>query len=296
MRRVVDVFDVAPGVRLAADAVGDPEAPPLLMLHGGGQTRHAWHATATSLAAAGWRAIAVDQRGHGESTHPRSPAYALDDFAADARALIAAIGDVPIVIGASLGGVAGLLALGEAPVAPAGGLVLVDVAHDFRSRGGERVVGFMRDHADGFASLADAAVSTYLPHRRRPDDVGGLRHNLRCIDGRWTWRWDPEILDTGHRLIGERASLSERLAAAATRLRKPCLLVRGTESDVLSAAIASEFVELAAGATLTEVPRAAHMVAGDNNDAFVAAISTWLRTSGARSGRDSTEDPTRDRA
>ena len=80
------------------------------MLHGGGQTRHAWHATATNLADAGWRAITVDLRGHGESTHPRPPAYALEDFAADIRALITAIADDPVVIGASLGGIAGLLA------------------------------------------------------------------------------------------------------------------------------------------------------------------------------------------
>jgi len=285
MTRAAVVFDVALGIRLAADTFGDPDAPVVLMLHGGGQTRHAWHATATNLAEAGWGAIAVDLRGHGESTHPRPPAYALEDFAADVRALIAAITEDPVVIGASLGGIASLLALTEPPQAPAAGLVLVDVAHRFQPRGGGRIVSFMEQHPDGFVNLADAAeaVAAYLPHRARPRDTTGLRHNLRRNDdGRWVWHWDPEILTQARPLIQEQAQLSERLTTAATRLRQPCLLVRGADSDVLSTGIAREFIELAANATLAEVPHAGHMVAGDNNDAFTAAIRAWLDTFAAR--------------
>jgi pimeloyl-ACP methyl ester carboxylesterase len=281
MTRAGILLDGAPGIRLAADTFGDPDAPVVLMLHGGGQTRHAWQATATSLADAGWRAITVDLRGHGDSTHPQPPAYALDDFVADVRALIAALGDAPIVIGASLGGIAGLLAITESPAAPASGLVLVDVAHRFQPRGGGRIVRFMYEYPDGFASLSDAAdaIAAYLPHRARPRDTQGLRHNLRRKNGRWRWHWDPEILTQARHMIEDQTELSDRLTEAVARLRQPCLLVRGAESDVLTAGIAQEFLELAATATLTEVPRAAHMVAGDNNDAFTAAIRAWLHTS-----------------
>ncbi|HEV3323707.1 MAG TPA: alpha/beta hydrolase [Solirubrobacteraceae bacterium] len=274
------MFDAAAGIHLAADAFGDPDAPVVLMLHGGGQTRHAWHATATNLADAGWQAITVDLRGHGESTHPRPPAYALDDFAADVRALIAAVAEDPVVVGASLGGIASLLAVTEPPAARTAGLVLVDVAHRFQPRGGGRIVSFMEQHPDGFATLADAAeaVATYLPHRARPRDTSGLRHNLRCDDERWRWHWDPEILTQARPLLQDQAQLTERLTKAAMRLRQPCLLVRGAESDVLTTSIAREFTELAANATLAEVPHAGHMVAGDNNDAFTTAISAWLDT------------------
>jgi pimeloyl-ACP methyl ester carboxylesterase len=279
MQRAAVVFDVAPDVRLAADAFGHPDAPTVLMLHGGGQTRHAWHATATSLADAGWRAVTVDMRGHGESAHPRPPAYALEDFAADVRALIASTAANPVVIGASLGGIAGLLAITEPPRAPAAGLVLVDVAHRFQPRGGGRIVSFMEQHPEGFASLSDAAeaVAAYLPHRPRSRDPSGLRHNLRRNEhGRWIWHWDPEVLTQARPLIQDQARLSARLTTAATRLRQPCLLVRGADSDVLTTGAAREFVELAADASLVEVPHAGHMVAGDNNDAFTAAIRAWL--------------------
>lgn len=41
------------GVRLVADAVGDPANPACLLIHGGGQTRHSWHNAAVTLANAG---------------------------------------------------------------------------------------------------------------------------------------------------------------------------------------------------------------------------------------------------
>jgi pimeloyl-ACP methyl ester carboxylesterase len=278
MTRSAVAFDGATGVRLAADTFGDPDAPPVLMLHGGGQTRHAWHATATLLADAGWRAITVDLRGHGDSTRPRPAAYAIDDFAADVRALVAAIADPAVVIGASLGGIASLLALTEPPAAPAAGLVLVDVAHRFVPRGGGRIVSFMERHPEGFVDLSDAAdaVAAYLPTRARPRDPAGLRHNLRYRDGRWRWHWDPEILSEARSLTRDQAELSERLTRAAARLRQPCLLVRGGASDVLTTDISCEFLELAPTATLAEVPGAGHMVAGDNNAAFTTTIRTWL--------------------
>ena len=282
MTRAAVSFDVAPGICLAADEFGSSDAPTVLLLHGGGQTRHAWHATAVNLADSGWRAITVDLRGHGKSTHPRPPAYALEDFAADVRALTAKIAQHSIVIvGASLGGIASLLALTEPPVATAGGLVLVDVAHRFQPRGGGRIVSFMEKHPEGFTTISEVAdtVAAYLPHRAHPRDTGGLRHNLRRNDnGRWMWHWDPELLTQTRPLLQDQASLSGRLTDAVARLRQPCLLVRGADSDVLSADIAREFIELAPTATVAEVPSAGHMVAGDNNEAFTAAIRAWLDT------------------
>ncbi|WP_405704921.1 hypothetical protein OG264_00790 [Streptomyces xanthophaeus] len=51
-------FEGHGGVRLAADVWGEASSPPLVLLHGGGQTRHAWDRSGTRLAALGWRVIA----------------------------------------------------------------------------------------------------------------------------------------------------------------------------------------------------------------------------------------------
>ncbi|MCC5979075.1 MAG: alpha/beta fold hydrolase, partial [Salinarimonas sp.] len=135
------------------DRNGDPSAPTALLLHGGGQTRHAWGGTAERLAARGWRAIALDQRGHGDSDRIASGAYGFRDFGADARRVAQALahgsGRAPVAIGASLGGLASILALGDDPGAPPcfSALVLVDIVPQMDPRGVDRIQSFMLAHA-----------------------------------------------------------------------------------------------------------------------------------------------------
>ena len=68
------VFTGFEGVQLVADVRGDPDGWPVLLLHGGGQTRHAWGTAAERIADEGWRTVSLDLRGHGESDWaPRAP-------------------------------------------------------------------------------------------------------------------------------------------------------------------------------------------------------------------------------
>lgn len=79
-------FTGAEGNRLVADVFGDKfsdSGAPVLLLHGGGQTRHAWRATAEAIARTGHVAYALDQRGHGDSEWPKSGGYNFPHFAAD---------------------------------------------------------------------------------------------------------------------------------------------------------------------------------------------------------------------
>ena len=69
------------GIRLVANVDGDPSAPPVLLFHGGGQTRWAWGTTLGALAAKGWRAYSVDLRGHGDSDWAPDGDYSVDAFA-----------------------------------------------------------------------------------------------------------------------------------------------------------------------------------------------------------------------
>ena len=67
MEPTVTRFEGFEGIHLVGDVRGDPDAWPVVLMHGGGQTRHAWGKTASVLAEAGWRTISLDLRGHGDS-------------------------------------------------------------------------------------------------------------------------------------------------------------------------------------------------------------------------------------
>ncbi len=276
-------FEGRDGNRLAAESWGAAGRSPVILLHGGGQTRHAWGGTAGALAREGWRAIAVDQRGHGESEWAPDGSYEFDAFAADVEAICAQLPEPPVLVGASLGGIASLLAVGEAG-ALARGLVLVDVAVRLETRGVSRVVDFMNAQPDGFESLEEAAdhIAAYLPHRKRRPDVSGLAKNLRRgDDGRYRWHWDPRFM-IGRRPRTEASDYLDRVEGAARAIRIPTLLVRGRLSDLLSEEGARHFLDVVPHAHFADVSEAGHMVAGDRNDVFTEAVAAFLREELAR--------------
>jgi pimeloyl-ACP methyl ester carboxylesterase len=282
----VTEFSGRDGNRIVADAAGDPADPPVVLLHGGGQTRHSWGTTLGAVAARGWRAYAIDLRGHGESQWAADGDYTLDAFAGDVLAISHVLDQPPALVGASLGGIASLAAIGEhTDETVARALVLVDVAPRIEEQGRMRIGLFMMEHMEsGFASLDEVAdaIQAYNPHRPRPSDLGGLQKNLRRgDDGRWYWHWDPAFI--GGRLGSPDETRSsivdpERLGKAARALTVPTLLVRGRVSDLLSEEGAQELLELVPHAQLVDVAGAGHMVAGDRNDLFNDAVVHFLES------------------
>ncbi|WP_298692786.1 alpha/beta hydrolase [uncultured Sphingomonas sp.] len=265
------------GVAIAGDSVGSADAPPILFLHGGGQTRQSWGKALVEAARRGYHGIAIDLRGHGESGWAPDGDYLVQTFSEDVRAVVEALEKPPILVGASLGGLAALL-VAAAPPPLVAGLVLVDVAARIEPEGAAEIGRFMTAAPDGFASLADAAdaVAAYLPHRSRPTDPSGLLRNLRLRDdGRYHWHWDPAFLRIG---ADERSPAPDpRLFDdAARKLRVPTLLIRGGRSRVVSREGVRAFLELAPHTEFVDVADADHMVAGDANDSFNAAVFAFV--------------------
>jgi len=271
--------------RLAASQFGDSGHPIVLLLHGGGQTRHSWNPTARRLAEQGWCAITLDQRGHGESEWLKNAHYAHTDFTDDVSAVCAEIeqrfGVKPICVGASLGGMSSLAAEGNKPDTMSA-LVLVDITPSVNMDGVSRIRQFMIDKVEeGFESLDEAAdaIQKYMPNRKRGRNLEGLRKNLRLHDdGRYRWHWDPNFW-MGSRSVGtDRETLRERLTVASKSLRIPTLLVRGRESELVEEEHVAEFLDLAPHAKFADISGAGHMVAGDRNDIFADAVIEFLKT------------------
>lgn len=275
--RTIAVTLKGAGIDIAADVGGDPAAPPVVFLHGGGQTRFSWGRAVERVINAGFRAVSLDLRGHGESGWSPDGDYGVDRFVDDLCVVLPGLGAPAYLVGASLGGLAALTVAGEGRT-PVRGLVLVDVTPRIESRGAERIGAFMRANPDGFATIDEAAdaVSAYMPHRPRPKDVSGLRKNLRLgADGRYRWHWDPAFVEreiSSVEIFHSRA----RLEAAARGLTVPTLLVRGSLSEVVSLEGVAHFRALVPHAEIVDIAGADHMVAGDRNDPFNDAVIDFL--------------------
>lgn len=265
------------GIALAADTWGDPGGPLVILLHGGGQTRHAWGETGARLGEAGYFAVAYDARGHGDSGWSPDGDYSLDALAQDLQCVIDSVnGARPVLVGASLGGATSLVAMGEGLV-DASALILVDIVPYTEPAGVDRIRAFMRQRPEGFDSLeavADA-IGEYRPSQSRRRSPEGLAKNVRLgDDGRYRWHWDPRFIERPLDIRGRH----ERLSACARALSAPTLLVRGASSDVVSEKGVREFLALCPHADHVNVAEAGHMVAGDRNDRFGrVAIDFLLR-------------------
>lgn len=275
------IIETASGLQIVGDqwGSGDSTSTPVVLAHGGGQTRHAWGSTARALALTGHRVLTIDLRGHGESDWATDGDYYLERFVDDAESVLDWIGRPVVWVGASLGGMTGLI-LSARRADDLSALILVDITPRPRPDGVERILAFMSGDVErGFASLEEAAdaVAAYQPHRPRPDDLSGLAKNLRRgDDGRWRWHWDPAFLDI--RRGADMADIPDFNPAekAARELTLPTLLVRGRLSDLVTEAEAREFLAMVPHAEYLDVAGAAHMVAGDRNDVFTDAVTRFV--------------------
>lgn len=290
VKRTRTEFSGADGNKLAADLfepAGD-SAGVVLLLHGGGQTKHAWRFTSARLAASGWTAIAMDHRGHGESAWVADGDYRFDTFARDLGAVCEQIeerlGEKPVSIGASLGGIASLLlsAKFESGEQPLRAVVLVDVTPTTKAGGTDNILSFMEaDLVDGFGTLEEAAeaISRYLPHRPKPKSLDGLKRNLRLDpDGRYRWHWDPMFIKSRYQWDGRPSQIREQLNEGARRMTMPVMLVRGRESELVGEEEVELFLQLSPHAVVRDVKGARHMVAGDVNDVFTETVLEFLAT------------------
>src|SRR5258705_2437668 len=174
-------FSGVGGLTLGADggnrgSQAPADRPTILMLHGGGQNRFSWKNPGQILADDGFHVVALDSRGHGDSDRAPDADYDIETLTADVMRVLDAIGRPVMLIGASMGGLTGILVADRAGPKRVTRLVLVDVVPRLEKNGSARIPDFMFSGLHGFGSLDEAAdaPAAYLPHRTKPRRPEGL--------------------------------------------------------------------------------------------------------------------------
>jgi len=263
---------------------GRPSSPPVVCLHGGGQTAYMFEDLGARLRERYWL-VAPDLPGHGDSDLIEGTATAHAAFAAG---LVPLFDDLGIrraaLVGASLGGMTAITFADLHPDVVAS-ISLIDVGHKLEAEGVRKIVDFMTAH-ESFASLEEAAeaISEYLPQRRAVRPASLTRNLRQRADGRWEWKHqvgrrmrerqeaEGDLTHPADRLDEVMAGVDE----AAARLVCPVQVLRGEHSDVLSSRGAEEVAALIPDARLEVVERAGHLATGDNPHSTVGRIETFL--------------------
>jgi pimeloyl-ACP methyl ester carboxylesterase len=270
-------------------AWGKRSAPAVVCLHGGAQTAYMYEALGAALADRYW-VVAPDLPGHGDSDIDLAVAGTVGGI--DRRALADSVEafldhvgvDEAVFVGASLGGITSLTIAAQSPSRVVA-IALIDIGHRLEDEGVKRIIEFMTKH-ESFASLeeAAAAVAEYLPQRKA--SAGGperLKRNLRQrADGRWEWKHalGRSLRERG--ITGDAVSpggwreMVAGMDAELTRLQCPVLVLRGSQSDVLSDAGAQEVAKLIPDARLATIGAAGHHAAGDNPETTVTLVRAFL--------------------
>lgn len=259
---------------------GDPGAPPVLLLHGGNQTAHAWDLVSLHLSDR-YHVYALDQRGHGDSEWVRDQDYSPQAMATDALAFIRQQGlDAPIVMGHSMGGGVTMALAVREPQLPRA-VVFVDTgpAIDATNEGAQEIRAFITANVE-FDEIEDFVqrVQAYDPFRPREHMERTARYNLfRRVDGKYVSKSDRVLhnMDRPMPPEGQRPTL-----ASVGVIGCPTLILRGEHSRVLTRERAQEFADALPQGRWVEVERCGHNVQTQNTPGFLAAIAPFLEELG----------------
>lgn len=262
------------GLSLAADGFGPGDGPPVLFFHGGGQSRRAWRGAAQRIGDAGYRALTLDLRGHGESGWAADGDYHLDAFGRDVARLVDHFAQPVTLVGASRGGQAVLVGGSRRP-GRVSLIMLADVSPGISDRGVDQFRDFFAASLAGFADIGAAADALAANlGRPRMADPSRLARALRTgADGRLYWHWDPRTVSPA---FLNPPSEAAALDAAAARVRCPVVMVKAEHSDIVSEASVALFRRLTPQLEVIEAKGVGHMFTGDDNDAFADTLLAHL--------------------
>lgn len=247
-------FAAGSGLRLHYTEWGDPEAEPVVLLHGLGGHGRVWEPVARTLAAS-YRCIAPDARGHGASDWAGPGGYVTDLHFADLVVFMEALRiERAAICGHSMGAGAAILLAACRPER-CRALAVVDAYPDPEpSEGSDRIARFYASLPERFDSR-DAAARAIGGAAHDGHEARSLDLTLRRLDdGSFGWRQDPAIRDEFRDWIRDGSGLRRAdLWPFWREVRSTTLLVRGSRSSVLTPALAERMLREQPRARLAEL-------------------------------------------
>jgi pimeloyl-ACP methyl ester carboxylesterase len=255
------------GTSIAYRAWGDQADRTIVLVHGGAAHSHWWDHIAPLLAS-GWRVVAMDLSGHGDSA--RRDRYSLDTWAYEVHAVVTDAGTAAssVVIGHSMGGLVTLRLAALAGSQIAGAVAIDspvrDMAPEDRAARQHRAFGPLRVYP-----TREAAIARFRPIPDQPVLSYIAEHvaatSIRPAEGGWTWKFDPNVFARDH-LTPE---LLTRLDCRVALFRAEHGLVTPQQGEVL-------YDRLGRVAPVIEIPVAGHHIMLDQPVALAAALRTLL--------------------
>jgi pimeloyl-ACP methyl ester carboxylesterase len=255
------------GTSIAYRAWGDPADRNIVLVHGGAAHSRWWDHIAPLLAR-GWRVVAMDLSGHGDSG--RRDRYSLDTWAREVLAVVADAGTAAstVVIGHSMGGLVTLRLATLAGSQIAGAVAIDspirDMAPEDRAARQHRAFGPLRVYP-----TREAAIARFRPIPDQPVLAWVAEHvaatSIRPAEGGWTWKFDPQVF--------ARDTLTPELL---TRLDCRVALFRAEHGLVTPQQGEAIYDRLGRVAPLIEIPVAGHHIMLDEPVALAAALRTLL--------------------
>ena len=266
---------------------GNPDAPPLVLLHGGRDHCRNWDWVAADLAR-DWHVIAPDLRGHGDSAWADDGNYGMAGYVYDLAQLIHGLGLAPLTLVAhSLGGNIALRYAGLYPgnvtkivaiegLGPSPAMLAKrdETAPDERLRRWiDEVRGLAGRLPKRYASIDDALARMMAENKHLSEaqarhlTVHGVLQNE---DGSFSWKFDNYM-----RAWSPVDIAYADLEALWGRITAPTLLVYGAESWASNPA-ADGRIEAFDNARVELFDRAGHWVHHDRTDDFIACVRAFL--------------------
>ncbi|MEU0451443.1 alpha/beta hydrolase [Streptomyces sp. NPDC006129] len=258
-----------------AGAAPAPDASPgVLLLHGlMGRASH-WAPTARWLSGR-YRAVALDQRGHGRSDKPPQGAFTRDAYVDDAEAALEQLGLAPVVlIGHAMGALTAWQLAAKRPDLVRG-LVICDMRASALGAASQREWDqWFKSWPLPFATLADVRkwFGEDDPWVERPNPARGEFYAEVMAESPDGWRpvFEPEQM-----LRSRETWVYDAHWEELAQVQCPALVVRGLDGE-LGRAEAQEMVRVLPRGQYAEVADAGHLVHYDQPEAWRAAIEPFL--------------------